>query len=107
VKSENHEKSQTLAPGDLCVIVAHPQMGPAARVLVGRTVVLIELGTGFIAGLFPLEMLPGAPFWRVSGMPHASVISHIVLRKIPPDQMLDARSHMEPVEDKTPEKLHV
>jgi len=82
-------------------------MEPAARVLVGRTVVLIELVTGLIFGIFPLEMLPGAPFWRVSGLNRGVAISHTVLRKIPPDRMLDARSHLDPIEEKTPEKLHV
>jgi hypothetical protein len=93
----------TLSPGDLCVIVAHPHMDADARAFVGRTVVLIEEAPS----RWVPDFLLGAPFWRTTGMPPNTLISHIILRKIPPDRMLDARSHMEPVEEKTPEKLHV
>ena len=87
---------EQLNPGDLCVIVAHEPMNPWSRSYVGRTVVLIDICWHVFSHL--------APYWRCSGLPPTTMVSHLVLRKIPPDQMLDARMHDEPVADKSPEK---
>lgn len=80
-----------LAPGDLCVIV-HPGYVPDSTdmvtLFIGRTVVLVAVDE-FISQIGPL-----APYWRVSGLPLAKAfVSHAVLRKIPPESMLDARTH--------------
>lgn len=89
--------SDPLAPGDLCVIIAPSEWLPVdARRFIGCTVVLFRecsLGTSRCGEL--------APFWHVSGLPPGYVVSHKALRKIPPDEMIDARSHLEPVEDKS------
>jgi len=94
--SENRE---TLSPGDLCVIVAHEPMDPWSRSYVGRTVVLIDICWHVFSHL--------APYWRCSGLPPTTMVSYLVLRRIPPDQMLDARSHMEPIDEINDEEVKV
>lgn len=88
----------TLSPGDLCVIIADRQVPPWARIFVGLTVVLISVYEDV-----ERADVRFAPFWRVTGLPQGAIVSHEILRKIPPDRMLDARSHMEPVADKVVE----
>ena len=82
---------ETLAPGDLCVIIEHPCPWPPARKFIGHTVVLIEI--------WPLDISDLSPYWRCSGLPTGVIVSHQVLRKIPPDRMLDARMHSDPVKE--------
>ena len=96
MKSTDSSRGTELQPGDLCRIV-RPSYTPVPRddVLryVGRTVILIE--HHHLAN----QVGGWAPYWRCSGLPPECAVSHIVLKKIPPDQMLDARMHAEPVED--------
>jgi hypothetical protein len=66
-----------LAPGDMAVIVASPDIPMDARHAVGRTVVLIETCRHKHAA----DLMP---FWRCSGVPQNWCVSHKVLRKIPP-----------------------
>lgn len=93
---------EQLNPGDLCVILSASGILVWAKPYVGRTVVLIEIAPDPFSLATSLD-----PFWRCSGMPTGTRVSHRILRKIPPERMLDARMHSEPVADKTPEKLHV
>lgn len=91
---------EPLHPGDLCVVkgaagvdIPHP-----FAYVIGRTVICLG-----IAELPPLPWVPAyAPFWRCSGLPEHWAISHILLRKIPPEEMLDARMHDEPVVEPHP-----
>jgi len=95
-----NEPRETLQPGDLCVIIDHPCPWPQARKYIGLTVVLIETWS-------PMEPSELTPYWRCSGLPMGVIVSHQVLRKIPPDRMLDARMHDEPVADKNDQELPV
>ena len=81
-----------LAPGDLCVIIGEG-FCDCHRYLIGRTVVLLREST---AGRW--KGWPTAPFWACGGVEWGLLISHMNLRKIPPDEMIDARTHMEPLE---------
>ena len=85
---------ETLQSGDLCVIIRpHPSIpraeGEQIDRFVGLTVILIEhhhLANSLLSAF--------SPYWRCSGLPPAAAVSHVVLKKIPPDRMLDARTHM-------------
>lgn len=99
MKNENTEKSQTLSPGDLCVIIAHEPIDAVHRQYIGRTVVLIELASWLFSG--------NSPYWRCAGLPQDLMVSYQVLRKIPPERMLDARMHDEPVKDIHEEEVKV
>lgn len=90
---------EQLIPGDLCVIIDHPDKAPYAEGLIGRTVVLIE-----VIGIYIGQH---SPYWRCSGVPAGVIVSHQVLRKIPPDRMLDARMHDEPVNEIHDEEVKV
>jgi hypothetical protein len=74
-----------LQPGDLCEIIEGGYIMPPFRYVIGRTVVLITV-----------DPLDGnwAPYWRCSGVPSNWAVSHKLLRKIPPEQMIEARTHM-------------
>jgi hypothetical protein len=83
-----------LHPGDLCVITDNGHVHPDHRCYVGRTVVLIAIAP--IRDYF-------APFWRCSGIAPTVVVSHAILKRIPPEKMIDARSHLKPVTEEEPE----
>jgi hypothetical protein len=79
-----------LSPGDLCVITDNGRVHPSHRCYVGRTVVLIEV-------VPYLDLF--SPYWRCSGIAPTVAVSHQILRRIDPDKMIDARSHLEPTEE--------
>jgi hypothetical protein len=68
-----------LEPGDVCVIVDHPQIPPRLRWTIGRTVVLLAT-----AGPDARACAQFCPYWRVSGLVNHKV-SWVCLRKIPPE----------------------
>jgi hypothetical protein len=80
-----------LSPGDLCVIIDGSHIEEEHRHFIGRTVVLIEI--------VPYEEWHYAPFWRCSGIAPSVAVSHTILKRIDPDRMLDARTHLEPTEE--------
>ena len=81
-----------LHPGDLCVII-DGLMRQRDRYLIGRTVVLLHI----------VDVdAPLAPYWRCSGIPPHVIVSHQILRRIPPEKMLDARTHITKEEDPCP-----
>jgi len=88
------QNRETLQPGDLCVILDGPLIPPIARPAVGKTVVLIE-----ISDIGWLEYSQWKPYWRCSGLPPNWQVSHVLLRKIPPDRMIDARMHDTPIRE--------
>jgi hypothetical protein len=97
----SNENRETLQPGDLCVIIrpnpAQPvEVGDHVLKYLGRTVVLIEHHR------LANELCAMTPYWRCSGLPPECAVSHVVLRKIPPDRMLDARMHDTPVVETHP-----
>ena len=79
--------SEPLQPGDLCVILDGPAIPSIARPAVGKTVVLIEIEDQRYNPQWK-------PYWRCSGLPPDWRVSHVLLRKIPPDRMIDARMHI-------------
>ncbi len=85
------ENLEILQPGDLCVITTHPHLKPAQNRYVGCTVVLIGIETKF-------DDYPLAPYWRCSGLSLLAA-SHQVLKRIPPERLIDARGHLEPVNE--------
>jgi hypothetical protein len=84
--SEQRELPSRLQPGDLCVVVDHPNWGAlsATRRFIGQTVVLVA---GPLASDYPDYNDKWEPFWAVSGLPNGLKPSEKVLRKIPPPSL--------------------
>jgi hypothetical protein len=73
-----------LQPGDLCVIIDHPQISSFDKCHIGKVVVLLNSRNYD-------NLLSWNPFWRVSGVEGVEAISQEILRKIPPDELAKDR----------------
>jgi len=78
----------TLQPGDLCVILGGPDIPDSCRGFVGRTVILIRDSEFLKHSCY-------APFWKVVNLPDRIVVSHKILKKIPPAPMDESEMEQE------------
>lgn len=85
-----------LAPGDMCVVVKDLIINPVHRATIGgKTVILLEEVVPGTSLQGWLQMSPfWAPYWRCSGLPPRTVVSHKILQKIPPAP-LETEEHKE------------
>ncbi len=65
-----------LQPGDMCLILDHWTHDDRKRTLVGRTVVLLNIENPLFGSM--------TPYWRCTNVPKNWVISHAILKRIPP-----------------------
>lgn len=80
-----------LQPGDMCVVLDDGWIPLAAKFVVGRTVILIEIARPSSHLLNPkLE-----PYWICAGVPNNWAVSHTILRKIPPAPMEETHEEQE------------